>query len=37
MPYLYYLLTYLKSTDYCPNENVYDVVLRRTFYSKLLF
>jgi len=30
------LLTTL-STDYCPNENVYDFGLRRPFYSRQLF
>ena len=32
-----YTITDYLSTDYCPNENVYNFVLRRTFYSKQVF
>ena len=32
-----YTATDYLSTGYCPNENVYDFVLRRTFYSKQVF
>ena len=32
-----YTITNYLSTSYCPKKNVYDFVLRRTFYSKQLF
>ena len=32
-----YTITDYLSTGYCPKKNVYDFVLRRTFYSKQLF
>ena len=32
-----YTITDYLSTSYCPKKNVYDFVLRRTFYSKQLF
>ena len=32
-----YTITNYLSTSYCPKKNVYDFILRRTFYSKQLF
>ena len=32
-----YIATDYLSTKYCPNENVYNFVLRRMFYSKQVF
>ena len=34
---LTYTITDYLSTSYCPKKNVYDFVLRRTFYSKQVF